>query len=181
MKPQVKLQISPLPIEIVSSTKPQQCNVASLYRIWAGYAAGLVIFACTANWIGLGLWLVLVPVGKLLQMGFYPQLSRLFGYGLIANDQLPAAVTTTSVVVSYYFAPGCPFCPIVLRRLQALQKQMGFKLQDVNLFLHPQIASSRGIRAVPVVEVDGSRLVGNVTSDQLADLIGHRQPARVAS
>ena len=172
--------MNPLPIQIVSATKPQQCNVASLYRIWAGYAAGLIIFACTANWIGLGLWLVLVPVGKLLQMRFYSQLSRLFGYGPIAHDHLPAAVAMTPVLVTYYSALGCPFCPIVLQRLLALQKNMGFNLENVNLLLNPQIAASRGIRAVPVVEVDGSRLVGNVTSDQLADLIGHRQPARVA-
>ncbi|MGA9474436.1 MAG: hypothetical protein WBV36_18355 [Terriglobales bacterium] len=151
--------------------RPQQCSVAGLYRIWGAYAAGLVFFAWTAHWIAFGFFLVLVPVGKLLQMRFYSQLSSLFGYGPIANDQIPAAVAISSAIVTYYSALGCPFCPIVLQRLHALQGQMGFTLQTINLSLNPQLAVTRGIRSVPVVEVDGHRLTGNVTSEQLANLI----------
>jgi glutaredoxin len=158
----------------VTPTRLQQCSVAGLYRIWGAYAVGLAIFAFAANWIGFGLFLLLVPIGKLVQMRFYPQLSGLFGYGPIANDEFPAAVARSSATVTYYSALGCPFCPIVLQRLQALQKQMGFALQTINLSVNPQIAIWRGIQSVPVVEVDGDRLIGNVTSEQLANLIAHR-------
>jgi thiol-disulfide isomerase/thioredoxin len=170
----------------LAPARPQQCSVAGLYRIWGAYAAGLAIFAFAANWIGFGLFLLLVPIGKLVQMRFYSQLSSLFGYGPIANDQFPPSVAISSATVTYYSALGCPFCPIVLQRLQALQKQMGFKLQTINLSLNPQLAVTRRIQSVPVVEVDGNRLVGNVTSEQLADLIAPspvliQQPAPVGN
>jgi hypothetical protein len=36
---------------------------------------------------------------------------------------------------------------------------------------HECFAASKGIRSVPVVEVGGSRLVGNATTEQLAEMI----------
>ena len=47
---------------------------------------------------------------------------------------------------------------------------MGFKLETVHVTYRPELLG-KGIRAVPVVEVDGRRLVGNATTDQLAALI----------
>lgn len=161
----------------------QSCSVAGLYRIWVGYAAGLIIFAFTANWIGMALWAVLVPVGKLIHIRFFPNFSSFLGYGQIAQDVLPSARSNQSspVTVTYYSALGCPFCPIVLARLEALRSKMGFTLEKVGVSLHPQLLASKGIRSVPVVEVGGRRLVGNVTSEQLAGLIGFREPSLAAS
>ncbi|MGA9642052.1 MAG: thioredoxin family protein [Terriglobales bacterium] len=161
--------------------KQQQCSVAGLFRIWAGYAAGLAVFAYSRNRTAFLFWLVLVPVGKLVEMRFFSYFSRFFGYGRIENDVPAANVAPTSVSVTYYSALGCPFCPIVLRRLLALQKQMGFVLQSINVSLNPQMMASRGIRSVPVVEVGEQRLVGNVTSEQLARLIGLPQTAEAAA
>ena len=60
---------------------------------------------------------------------------------------------------------------IVLARLQALQKQMGFTLQIIDVTLKPQTLMTKGIRSVPVVEVGDHRLVGNSTTEQLVGLI----------
>jgi glutaredoxin len=73
--------------------------------------------------------------------------------------------------VNFYSFFSCPFCPIVLARLQALQKQTGFTLTTVDLTLNPRALIAKGIRSVPVVEVGGRRLVGNSTTEQLAGLI----------
>jgi CBS domain-containing protein len=60
----------------------------------------------------------------------------------------------------------------VLQRLEALQREMDFTLEKIDVTLKPQILVSKGISAVPVVEVGNDRLVGNATSEQLAELIG---------
>jgi CBS domain-containing protein len=58
-----------------------------------------------------------------------------------------------------------------LQRLEALQKEMDFTLERIDVTFKPQTLVSKGISAVPVVEVGNERLVGNATSEQLADLI----------
>ena len=81
-----------------------------------------------------------------------------------------------SVAVTYYSFLGCPFCPIVLQRLLALQKNMGFALTQIDITLKPQLLASKHIQSVPMVEVGHNRLVGNSTTEQLATLIA---PARL--
>jgi glutaredoxin len=73
--------------------------------------------------------------------------------------------------VNFYSFFSCPFCPNVLARLQALQKQTGFTLKTFDLTLSPQTLLRKGIRSVPVVEVGNHRLVGNSTTEELAGLI----------
>jgi glutaredoxin len=166
-----------------TSQNRQSTSVADLYRIWAGYAAGLMIFALTRNWIGFALWAVLVPVGKLIHVRYFPNFPRFLGYGPIADDVFPSTRYSqpTAAVVTYYSALACPFCSIVLARLEALQRKMSFTLNKVDVSLHPQLLASKKIKSVPVVGVGGNRLVGNVTSEQLASLIGFREPSLAAS
>ena len=57
------------------------------------------------------------------------------------------------------------------RRLEALQREMDFTLTKIDLTFKPQVAASKGIRSVPVVEVGKERLIGNATTEQLAQLI----------
>jgi glutaredoxin len=164
---------SPAPVKVFAASN-QQCSVASLYRIGLCYAAGLLIFGVSTNWIGLAIWSVAAPLGKFAQIGFFPRFARLTPYGNV-SDSLPASVQRTPVNVTFYHALGCPFCPIVLARLQALQKQMGFTLESVDVTLKPQLLAAQGIRSVPVVAVAENRLVGNATSAQLANLIALSQ------
>ena len=157
------------------TAKQQQCTVHSLYFSGAvgsiGYVAGIVFFAYQAQWLALLFWLVLVPALKWAYLRFFPSTSKWRGYGRV-DDKLPASVAKARVEVTYYSLLGCPFCPIVEGRLKTLQKEMDFTLTKIDLTFKPQIAASKGIRSVPVVEVGKDRLIGNATTEQLADLIG---------
>jgi hypothetical protein len=59
----------------------------------------------------------------------------------------------------------------VKRRLEALQRKMDFTLTKIDVSFNPQLAMSKGIQSVPVVEVGKDRLVGNATTERLAQLI----------
>ncbi|MGC2331691.1 MAG: hypothetical protein WA581_09580 [Candidatus Acidiferrales bacterium] len=160
------------------TTQKQQCTVLSLYVSGAVgvilYAAGLVFFTYRANWTDLLLWLVFLPCLKWTYLRFFPRISRWMGYGRV-EDKLPTSVKRAGVEVTYYSLLGCPFCPIVERRLQALRKEMGFPLKRIDLTFRPQVSASKGILSVPVVEAGKDRLVGNATTEQLAQLIGRAQ------
>jgi glutaredoxin len=98
------------------------------------------------------------------------------------DDQRTRGLEPTPVSVTFYTALGCPFCPLVERRLEALRKEMGFELKKIDVTLRPQLLAEKGIRAVPVVEAGERRLVGHLTTDQLAALImGAAQAAKAAS
>lgn len=158
----------------------QACTVSSLYVSGAlvaiAYPAVLVFLASTGRWPAFVLWLVFVPGLKWASLRFFPRISKWRGYGTV-EDKLPTNVEKTRAEVTFYSLLGCPFCPIVSQRLEVLQKEMNFGLTKVDLTLHPQLASEKGIRSVPVVEVGKDRLVGNATSEQLAKLIAQSQAA----
>ena len=158
----------------------QQCTVSSLYRIWVAYALGLIVLVMIRNWTDLLIWAAVVPLAKWAQIAFYRRLSPLFGYGSAQDENAPA-LAPVPVVVTFYHALGCPFCPIVLERLKALQRTLGFTLNSVDVTLRPQFLASRGIRSVPVVEVGGRLLVGNATSRQLAELVAGNEQVKAAS
>jgi glutaredoxin len=156
--------------------KEQQCNVAGLALSWIGYVAGLGYFSYRHQWVAALLWMVGVPFLRWALFRFFPRISRFLGYGRIvdkfAPDPLPHANPGPApVAVNFYSFFSCPFCPIVLARLQALQPQMSFTLRTFDVTLNPRMLLSKGIRSVPVVEVGGHRLVGNSTTEQLAGLI----------
>lgn len=156
--------------------KNQQCNVAGLALSWIGYVAGLGYFSYQHQWVGALLWMVGVPCLRWALFHFFPHISRFLGYGRIVDKlapvpQMHSNPSAAPVAVSFYSFFSCPFCPIVLARLEALQRQMGFTLKTFDLTLRPQTVMAKGIRSVPVVEVGDHRLVGNSTTEQLAALI----------
>lgn len=156
--------------------KKQECTVKSLYfsgaMVLVVYPIGLATFALKRSWIPLVLWLLIVPGLKWGYLRVFPRLSKWKGYGSV-DDQRPAAIVPNArVEVTAYSVLGCPFCPIVERRLEALQKEMDFSLTKIDLTLRPQLSASKMIRSVPVVEVGNRRLIGNATTQQLAQLIG---------
>ena len=156
--------------------KEQQCNVAGLALSWIGYAAGLGYFSYQHRWIAALLWMVGVPCLRWALFHFFPRISRFLGYGRITDKFAPVSAPhanpgAAAVAVNFYTFFSCPFCPIVLARLQALQEQMGFTLKTFDVTLNPRMLLTKGIRSVPVVEVGDHRLVGNSTTEQLAGLI----------
>lgn len=159
-----------------SQFKEQKCNVAGLALSWIGYAAGLGYFGYKRQWVGVLLWMVGMPCLRWALFHFFPRISRFLGYGRIVDklapmSPRPANSVAAPVAVNLYTFFSCPFCPIILTRLQALQRQTGFTLRTFDLTLNPRMLLKKGIRSVPVVEVGDRRLVGNSTTEQLAGLI----------
>jgi thiol-disulfide isomerase/thioredoxin len=160
------------------ATLKQQCMVTNLYfalLVFAIlYAGGVVFFAYRNDWRDLLLWLVMLPGARWVGLRLSPFTSRWRGQGSVA-DKLPSSVSKAPVEVAFYSHNGCPYCPIVQRRLEALRKEMDFTLTKIDLSFKPQLAASKGIQSVPVVEVGKERLMGNATTEQLAQLIAGAQ------
>ena len=164
--------------------KQQQCNIVGLALSWIGYAAGLAYFVYQREWAITLLWFVGVPSLRWGLFHFFPHVSRFLGYGRIVDKLVPIPSpqnpSIAAVDVNFYSFFSCPFCPIVLARLESLQKQMGFTLRTFDLTLKPQTLMMKGIKSVPVVEVGAHRLVGNSTTEQLAGLIALGQAPEVS-
>ncbi len=148
----------------------QQCPMAFIYLSWALFIGGLFFFALKRDYASLLLWLVIAPLAEWAYIRAFPAISQYIGYGSV-KDQHPETVASAPAKVTMYAALGCPFCPVVKRRLLALQAEMGFELEEVDVTLKPDLLITKGIHAVPVVEVGAQRLVGHATSEQLAALI----------
>src|SRR5438105_4388934 len=128
--------------------KKQECKIFGLALSWILYAVGMAWLGFKRNWTGELLWVFLLPSVRWVSFQHFTSISRFLGYGPIA-DMLPISVSKTSVaVVTFYRFFSCPFCPIVLQRLEALQKQMGFTLEEIDITRNPQILMSKGIRSV---------------------------------
>jgi glutaredoxin len=156
--------------------KEQQCNVTGLALGWIGYAAGTAYFAYQRQWIVALPWMVGVPALRWALYHFFPRISRFLGYGRIVDrpssaPPVHANPRAAPITVNFYSFFSCPFCPLVLARLRALQTQMGFAVNVIDVTLKPGTLMAKGIRSVPVVEVGEHRLVGNSTTEQLAALI----------
>ena len=163
------------------ATAKQQCTLANLQSVLVAlailYAGGLVFYAYKRNWLALFLWLIVLPGARWVGLRLYPLTAEWRGYGPVA-DKLPSSVKKNHhVEVTFYSHNGCPFCPILRRRLEGLQKEIDFVLKEIDVTFKPQAAASEGIRSVPVVDVGGNRLVGNATTEQLAQLIAGIRPA----
>ena len=133
--------------------KEQQCNVVGLALGWIGYAVGMGYFTYQHQWVVALLWMAGVPGLRWALYHFFPRISRFLGYGRIADtfSSIPphANPQAAPVAVNFYSFFSCPFCPIVLARLQALQKQMGFTLNMIDVTLKPQTLMMKGIRVGP--------------------------------
>ena len=150
------------------------CTMWSLYVPLLAYVFGLALFVYTRNVLGVVLWLVVAPCLKWTYIMLFPRISHLRGYVRV-EDKTPAHIGKSQVEVNYYSFVGCPFCPIMERRLEALRKEMGFTLNRIDVTLKPQVLTAKGIRSVPVVEVGENRLVGHATTEQLVELIERSQ------
>lgn len=149
---------------------PQECPVVFLYLTWLVYAGGLGYFVAKGELVLGTVWLVAYPVLLRGYVLVFPRISRWLGYGRV-DDEAAGGTGPSSTRVVLYTAAGCPFCPIVERRLRELQARMAFDLDQVDVTLRPELLIRKGIRAVPVVEVGEQRITGHATSRELARLI----------
>ncbi len=149
---------------------PQRCPMAFIYLSWALLIGGLAFFLLTGRYGFAVAWVVAVPLAGWAYVRTFPRTSRFLGYGRV-DDRPAERVAPTRAAVTFYAALGCPFCPVVKRRLQALRERMGFELREIDVTLRPDLLKAKGIRSVPVVEVDGRQKVGHATTEELAALI----------
>ena len=148
----------------------QQCHISFVYGSWLILAGGVILYIIRGNYLQAALWLFSIALFLWLCVRYFPLLSRYMGYGSV-EDRPAIHVTNAAVNVILYTGVGCPFCPIVKRRLTELQSRMGFHLSEVDVTLKPNLLISKGIRALPVLEIGDARRVGNGTSEQLAEFI----------
>lgn len=158
--------------------------MALIYLSWAVYVGGLAFLVLQEDYALALIWVILLPLAWWAYIRAFPAISRYIGYGSVA-DRPAQGVGQAPVKVTFYTALGCPFCPVVKRRILALQAAMGFDLEEVDVTLKPDLLRARGIWAVAVVEVGEQRLVGHATSQQLAALVrdsrsAERAPAQTA-
>ena len=152
----------------------QQCYMAMIYFSWALFAGGIVFLDWRGLWPLALVWLVGTPLIQWLYIRKFPSLSPLMGYGRI-TDESGKAPGSAPVKVTLYTALGCPFCPLIERRLEDLRKQMGFTLEKTDVTLRPGLLAAKGIRSVPVVEAGNRLLIGLVTTKELAAAIAAAQ------
>ena len=154
----------------------QQCYLAMIYLNWIVLVGGLCFLIFKGSYVLALVWLVLIPLAMWAYVRIFPSVSQFMGYGRI-EDQPAPSLTRVPAKVTLYTALGCPFCPVVKRRLMALREQMDFRLDEVDVTLKPGVLIAKGIRAVPVVEAGDRCLAGNATSAQLAELISRTTPS----
>jgi|GEM_PF-698588 len=147
----------------------QQCPLAFVVLAWVLYIGGSIALVFTRQWIIVGTWIVLAPVTMWAYVRWFPAISPLMGYGNV--DDVAAVPAPSTATVTLYTALGCPFCPIVARRLHELQANMGFALREVDVTARPDILTRKGVWSVPVVEVGDLRIIGHATSEQLVAFI----------
>jgi len=154
----------------------QQCHIFFVYSSWLILACGF-LFCLSQGFVLQGVvWVCLVAISLWLYVKMFPALSRYMGYGSVADQPVKDSPPSHSKV-TLYTGLGCPFCPLVSRRLKDLQSTMGFELTETDITLRPDVLIAKGIRALPVVEVGEARWVGNATSQELASFItGHGKP-----
>lgn len=148
----------------------QQCHVSFVYGSWLIMACGVMFYLIRGNYLQAVLWLLFIPLLLWLYVRYFPSMSRYMGYGSV-EDRPATVVTNAPVNVTLYTGLGCPFCPIVKRRLKELQPRMAFQLNELDVTFKPELLISKGIRALPVIEIGDARWVGNGTSQQLAQFI----------
>ncbi len=149
----------------------QHCPLALVWLTWLGLPALALYMGLRLGWIAAVFILVVGVLAQVAYVRWFPHLSRLLGYGSVADVTAPPPHATPPRVV-LYTANVCPFCRIVRRRLEALQEALGFTLEEVDVTFRPRIVQEKGFRSVPVVEAGGRFLVGNATSAELAAFLG---------
>src|SRR5581483_3383145 len=154
---------------MTQTNSKQRCLLVNVYGsafFFVLVVAALLWFHQPAMAIGA---LIALPLGEWLYVRQFPRISRSMGYGDVSDR--PAAAPPRVAAgpgVTIYTAIGCPFCPLVEQRLEALQKSMGFPFEKIDVTLRPALLASKGIRSVPVVEIGDTRLTGLMTTEQLA-------------
>ena len=93
---------------------------------------------------------------------------------ILQQVDLPASIRV-------YISPQCRFCPQVVRRCLALaDAHSSCHVLVIDGTLFPGLADRDGVRSVPTVILDQAfRWTGSVQTEELVDMIAHRDPSRL--
>jgi glutaredoxin len=156
----------------------QQCHISFVYGSWLFAVCGICYYLFERNYLHALLWPVFILFFLWLYVRLFPSLSSYMGYGSM-EDRPANHVIPSEIKVILYTGIGCPFCPIVKRRLLGLQSRMLFELREVDVTFKPEMLVSTGIRSLPVIQIGDARWIGNGTSAQLAEFISTHSVRRV--
>jgi glutaredoxin len=150
----------------------QRCHLSTVWLTWLGLPLLAALVGLRAGVVA-GLAVLAVGImGQVLYIRWFPKLSRSMGYGSVADTPASGVPTSGTIPdVTLYTASVCPFCPIMRRRLTELQRRSTFQVREVDVTFRPEIVRAKGLRSVPVLEVNGQFLVGNATSSQIAQFL----------
>lgn len=139
-----------------------------VWLTWLGLPALAIILGIMQGWLASLFILIIGVFAQIIYIKVFPKISRLLGYGSVEDVGADSAqkIKVPSKVI-LYTANVCPFCPIVKQRLMELQKNLKFQLEEVDITFKPNLIKEKGFRSVPVIEKDGTYLIGNATSFQL--------------
>ena len=146
----------------------QQCYLVNVWSTWVLLPALAIGMGFFAGWLAGAVVLLAGVFAQLYYIKIFPKISRMLGYGTVEDVRAESSMQTrTGSKVTLYTASLCPFCPIVKQRLIELQSSLGFELLEVDVTFQPGLIREKGIRSVPVIEMDGRYWFGNATSAQL--------------
>jgi glutaredoxin len=148
----------------------QQCHISFVYGSWIVLLIGLAFYLFRGSVVQAVVWVFFVGLFLWLYVKYFPSLAKFMGYGSVA-DKPAGNVQSSKASVILYTGVGCPFCPIVKKRLTELQTRMGFEFSEIDVTLKPDLLIKKGIRALPVIEVADALRVGNGTSEEIAEFI----------
>lgn len=149
----------------------QQCFLAMVWLTWLAVPALALLVGYSLGWLAALLVVLAAVVAQLAYLRWFPRLSRLLGYGSVADVAGSPSTSDAPPKVILYTASVCPFCPIVRRRLERLQPELGFVLEEVDVTFRPQVIREKGLRSVPALEAEDRLLVGNATSAELSEFL----------
>jgi glutaredoxin len=156
----------------------QRCHLSMVWLTWLGLPLLATVVGVRVGVVAGVAVLGIGVVGQLLYVRWFPRLSRSMGYGAVTDT--PAACVPTGgtlPAVTLYTANVCPFCPIIRRRLAELQQRAEFEVREIDVTFRPDVVRAKGLRSVPVLEVNGQLLVGNATSAQIAAFLENARKA----
>lgn len=154
-------------------TLKQKCSLWNVWLTWLGLPLIAVIFGMIQSWAA-GIFILIIGIaGQLFYLRYFPKMSKAMGYGSVEDQQLEKDPTLTlfSDEVIFYSTNVCPFCPIVRRRLQDLQTNLKFELNEVDVTFQPKLIKEKGFRSVPVIKYKGRHWVGNATTKEINDFL----------
>ena len=154
----------------MTGSLPQRCPIVLLYLNWLAFLGVAAYLALERQPVFLAVWIVVAPPALYGYIRVFPRISRLLGYGSV-TDREAVDPARAAARVTLYTGAGCPFCPIMEQRLRALQVTMGFELEVIEVTRRPGLVGRKRIGSVPLIEVDGRRRAGCLTSRDVAVLI----------